>query len=68
MMNAMNIPDAVLEGAAKLETNGFRYVRIAPNGTDRQLGYTIYLCKQIPTGMRVPQVKVDADGEVITQA
>ena len=66
-MNAMNIPDAVLEGAAKLETHGFRYVRIAPNGAGRQLGYTVYLCKEIPTGLRVARVKVDANGEVMDQ-
>lgn len=64
-MNAMNIPDAVLKAASKLETNGFRYVRIAPNGPDPDLGYTVYLCKRLKTGLRLAQVEVDTEGNLI---
>jgi hypothetical protein len=65
-MNAMNIPDALLEAASKLETDGYRFVRIAPNGPDPELGYTVYLCKRLRTGLRLAQVEMDANGEILT--
>ena len=64
-MNATNIPDALLEAASKLETNGFRYVRIAPNGPDPELGYTVYLCKRVRTGLRLAQVEMDGNGNIL---
>ena len=64
-MNATNIPDALLEAASKLETNGFRYVRIAPNGPDPELGYSVYLCKRVRTGLRLAQVEMDGNGNIL---
>jgi hypothetical protein len=65
-MNANNIPDALREAASKLERHGYRYVRIAPNGPDPELGYTVYLCKRVRNGLRLAQVEMDADGNILT--
>jgi len=65
-MNATNIPAAVLKAASRIETNGFRWVRIAPNGPDPEVvGYTVYLCKRLKTGLRLTQVEVDTEGNLI---
>ena len=64
-MNASNIPDALLEAASKLESDGYRFVRVAPNGPDPELGYTVYLCKRLRTGLRLAQVELDANGEIL---
>ena len=51
---------------AKLERNGFRVVRVSPNGPDPEAGITAYLCKRLRTGLRLAQVELDAVGNVIT--
>ena len=63
-MNIKDLPAAFHKGASKLETYGFRVVRIAPNGPDPELGYTAYLSKRLRTGLRLAQVELDANGEV----
>ena len=65
-MNASNIPDALLEAASKLESDGYRSVRVAPNGQDPELGYTVYLRKRLRTGLRLAQVEMDGDGNITT--
>ena len=65
-MNASNLPDALLEAASKLERKGYHFVRIAPNGPDPELGYTVYLCKRLRTGLRLAQVEMDGDGNITT--
>jgi len=65
-MNAMNIPDALLEAASKLERKGYRFVRVAPNGSEPELGYTVYLCKRTRTGLQLAQVEMDGDGNITT--
>jgi hypothetical protein len=65
-MNTSNIPDDLLEAASKLERKGYRFVRIAPNGPDPELGYTIYLCKRLRTGLLLAQVEMDGDGNITT--
>ena len=67
-MNTNNIPDALLKAAAKLERKGYRFVRIAPNGPDPELGFTIYLCKRLKTGLRLAQVEMDSNGEIQTHS
>lgn len=64
-MNAFNIPDALLEVTSKLERKGYRFVRIAPNGPDPELGYTVYLCKRLRTGLLLAQVELDAKGKIL---
>ena len=61
-MNAMNIPDALLEAASKLERKGYRFVRVAPNGPDPELGYTVWT----RTGLQLAQVEMDGDGNITT--
>ena len=60
------LPEAMRKGVAKLERNGFRVVRVAPNGPDPSLGFTAFLSKQLRTGLRLAQVEMDASGIIIT--
>jgi hypothetical protein len=61
------LPEPMRSGVAKLERNGFRVVRVAPNGPDPSLGFTAYLSKQLRNGLRLVQVELDASGNVITR-
>ena len=58
------LPEAMRKGVSKLERNGFRVVRVAPNGHDPSLGFTAFLCKRLRTGLRLAQVELEADGTV----
>jgi hypothetical protein len=60
------LPEPMRSGVAKLERHGFRVVRVAPNGPEPDSGFTAYLCKRTPTGLRLAQVEIDASGNVIT--
>ena len=60
------LPEAMRQGVAKLERNGFRVVRVAPNGPDPKLGFTAYLSKQLRTGLRLAQVELQSDGTIKT--
>ena len=66
--NLMNIPDAVLDAASKLEGDGFRFVRIIPKGAEVSLGFTVHLCKRIKTGLRIAKVDLDPNGNLTPQA
>jgi hypothetical protein len=60
------LPEAMRKGVSKLERNGFRVVRVAPNGPDPSLGFTAFLSKRLHTGLRLAQVEMDASGNIIT--
>jgi len=60
------LPEPMRSNVAKLERNGFRVVRVAPNGPDPESGVTAYLCKRLRTGLRLAQVELDAEGKVVT--
>jgi len=60
------LPEAMRKGVAKLERNGFRVVRVAPNGPDPSLGFTAFLSKRLRTGLRLAQVELKPDGTVDT--
>jgi hypothetical protein len=60
------LPEAMRKGVSKLERNGFRVVRVAPNGPDPSLGFTAFLSKRLRTGLRLAQVEMDSSGNIIT--
>jgi len=60
------LPEAMRKGVAKLERNGFRVVRVAPNGHDPESGFTAFLSKRLRTGLHLAQVEMDASGNIIT--
>lgn len=60
------LPEPMRSNVAKLERNGFRVVRVAPNGPDPESGVTAYLCKRLRTGLRLAQVELDSEGKVVT--
>ena len=60
------LPEPMRSGVAKLERNGFRVVRVAPNGPEPDSGFTAYLSKRLRTGLRLAQVEMDASGNIIT--
>jgi hypothetical protein len=66
MTTNTKLPAAMNAAIDKLERNGFRVVRIAPNGPDPSLGVTAYLSKRLRIGLRLAQVELDADGQVNT--
>ena len=45
---------------------GYRFVRVAPNGPEPELGYTVYLCRRTRTGLQLAQVEMDGDGNITT--
>ena len=64
-MKTNTTPPAALNAAiTKLERNGFRVVRIAPNGEEAGGGFTAYLSKRLRTGLRLAQVEIDDAGQV----
>ncbi|MBN8457306.1 MAG: hypothetical protein J0M04_05640 [Verrucomicrobia bacterium] len=60
------LPEPMRTGVAKLERNGFRVVRVAPNGPDPESGFTAYLSKRTRTGLLLAQVELDRNGGVTT--
>jgi hypothetical protein len=60
------LPDAMRQGVAKLERNGFRVVRVAPNGPDPSHGFTAFMCKRTRTGLLLAQVGMDSNGNITT--
>jgi hypothetical protein len=60
------LPEPMRTGVAKLERNGFRVVRVAPNGPDPSSGFTAYLSKRTRTGLLLAQVGMDSEGNITT--
>ena len=60
------LPEAMRRGVAGLEQNGYRVVRVAPNGPGPDAGATAYLSKRTSTGLRLAQVELKPDGTVET--
>ena len=60
------LPEAMRKGVAKLERNGFRVVRVAPNGPDPSHGFTAFMSKRTRTGLLLAQVGMDYKGNITT--
>jgi hypothetical protein len=60
------LPEALCKGIAKLERNGFRVVRVVPNGPEPDSGVTAFLSKRTSTGLRLAQVELESSGTVKT--
>ncbi len=58
------LPEAMRKGVSKLERNGFRVVRVAPNGHEPDSGFTAFLSKRTSTGLRLAQVEMESNGTV----